>query len=136
MPQVVADVVITERQFQEAVSREIEGSETIQRALVDFVPEGINVQLTAQGGQAFITGDVFISIQVAGTFAAISIGDITVNAPEPPEEYIEIVQTDFFFKVVDALDTILTERLGEEHNLENIIITNQEMQITLLVPES
>jgi hypothetical protein len=38
--------------------------------------------------------------------------------------------------VIDALDAILTERLGEDQNLESIVMTDREMQIELLVPES
>jgi hypothetical protein len=136
VPQVLADVVITERQFQEEINRQIAGSASIQSADIDFVPEGINVDLTAQGGQAFITGEVLISVVLTGTFATITIGDIRVNAPEVPEAYVEVVQTDFFFKVIDALDAILTERLGEDQNLESIVMTDREMQIELLVPES
>jgi hypothetical protein len=96
---------------------------------------GINVELTALGGQAFITGNVFVAIEVTGSFATISIGDITVNAPEPPEAYIETVTGDFFTLMVSVLDTILTQRLGEESNLENIVLTDDAMEISLLVPE-
>ncbi len=134
-PQMVADLTITEAQFQEEVNVQMTSYAAIQRARVDFVPGGINVELTALGGQAFITGNVFVAIQVTGSFATISIGDITVNAPEPPEAYIETVTGDFFALMVNVLDTILEQRLGEEHNLENIVMTNAAMEITLLVPE-
>jgi hypothetical protein len=134
-PQAVADVVITERQFQEEVNAEIVDIPSIQRAQIDFVPGGINVELTALGGQAFITGEVFVSIELTGDFATITIGDITVNAPEPPESYIETINGDFFAMMVNVLSTILEQRLGEEHNLENIVMTDTTMEITLLVPE-
>lgn len=134
-PQVVADVVITEAQFQEEVNAQITSYSAMQRARADFVPGGINVELTALGGQAFITGNVFVSIQVTGSFATISIGEITVNAPEPPEAYIETVTGDFFAMMVNVLDTILTQRLGEQHDLENIVVTDTAMEITLLVPQ-
>jgi hypothetical protein len=134
-PQIVADLTITEGQFQEEVNVQVASYPAIQRARVDFVPDGINVELTASGGEAFITGNVFVAIQVTGSFATISIGDITVNAPEPPDAYIETVTGDFFALMVNVLDTILTQRLGEEHNLENIVMTDAAMEITLLVPE-
>ena len=47
-PQVMADVVITERELHEEVSRRDEGIDSIQTARVDFGPEGIEVQLTNQ----------------------------------------------------------------------------------------
>ena len=133
-PQVVADVVITESQFQEEIDAQIDSYPAVQRARADFVPGGINVELTALGGQAYITGNVFVSIELTGSFATISIGEITVNAPEPPEAYVDTVTGDFFALMVSVLDSILTQRLGEEHNLENIVVTETAMEITLLVP--
>lgn len=134
--QVVADVVITEAQFQEELDQQIADKSSIQSARVDFVPEGILVELTALGGQAFITGRVIVDIQIAGTFATISIGDIQVNAPEPPEAYVQVVGTDFFSAMLATLDSILAERLGEEHNLQDLVMTNTAMELYLLVPES
>jgi hypothetical protein len=67
--------------------------------------------------------------------AQITIGDITVNAPEPPEAYLETVNGDFFTLMVNVLATILKQRLGAEHNLENIVLTDAAMEITLLVPQ-
>jgi hypothetical protein len=135
-PQVIADLVITEAQFQEEVNAQMGAYASIQRARADFVPNGINVELTALGGQAFITGSVFLSIEMTDLRAAqITIGDITVNAPEPPDAYMETVNGDFFTLMVNVLDTILTQRLGEEHNLENIVLTDTAMEVSLLVPE-
>jgi len=134
-PQVMADVVITEAQFQEALDQQIATISSIQTARVDFVPEGIRVDLTALGGEAFITGRVMIDIQIAGSFATISISDIQVNAPEPPEAYVEVVSGQFFSAMIMTLDSILGERLGEEHNLENLVMTNTTMELYLLVPQ-
>ena len=134
--QVVADVVITEAQFQEELDQQIADKPSIQSARIDFVPEGMEVELTALGGQAFITGRVMVDIQIAGTFATISIGDIQVNAPEPPEAYVEVVSTDFFTAMVATLDAILAKRLGTEHNLQDLVMTNTSMELYLLVPES
>jgi len=134
-PQVIADVTITEAQFQEEVNAQIGNYPSVQRARIDFVPGGINVELTASGGQALITGNVFVSVELTGSFATISIGEITVNAPEPPEAYVETVTGDFFALMVSALDSILTQRVGEENDLENIVMTDTAMEISLLVPQ-
>lgn len=134
-PQLVADLVITEGQFQEEVDLAVAGIESIQSAVIDFVPDGINVELTALGGQAFITGRVFVSIELVGGFIAVIPGEITVNALEPPEAYVEVVDGEFFSMMIDVLDKILTLRLGEEHDLENIVMTDTDMAVTLLVPE-
>lgn len=135
-PQMVADVIVTESQFQEELNRQLASYSSMQRARADFVPGGINVELTALGGQAFITGNVFVSIELTNGFATISIGEITVNAPEPPEAYVETVTGDFFALMVNVLDTILTQRVGEENDLENIVVTDTTMEITLLVPQA
>jgi hypothetical protein len=135
-PQQFAGVVITRVQFQDAVNAKIPDYPTIQAATVSFAPDGIHVQLTAMGGQAFITGEVFLSVEVSNGVAAITPADITVNAAEPPDAYVEVVNTDFFLMMVDALDTILKERLGPEQDLENIVFSGDNMQITLLVPKT
>lgn len=134
-PQQVADVIITEQQFQEEVNQQISAYPTLQRAVVDFAPDGIHTQLTALGGQAFITGDVLLSILVSNGVAAISPTQITVNAPEPPEAYVEAVNGDFFIMMVNVLDTILKQRLGLQQDLENIVMTESTMEVTLLVPK-
>lgn len=133
--QLMADVVINESQFQDELDRQIAQISAIQTARVDFVPEGIQVELTALGGPAFITGRVMVDIQVAGSFVTISIGDIQVNAPEPPEAYVLVVSTEFFGAMIATLDSILTGRLGEEHNLQGLVMTNTSMELYLLVPQ-
>lgn len=135
-PQQIADVVITRQQFQDAVNQKIPDYPTIQDAKITFAPNGIRVQLTALGGQAYITGDVLLSIQVSNGVAAISPTEITVNAAEPPDAYVEVVNGDFFLMMLDVLDTILKTRLGPEQNLENIVISGDNMLITLLVPQT
>ncbi|MBZ0281788.1 MAG: hypothetical protein K8L97_13700 [Anaerolineae bacterium] len=134
-PAQLADVTITQGQFQEEVSLRLPNYPTIDRAIVDFVPGGINVELTASGGEAFITGRVFVSIILTGDFATISLGEITVNAPEPPEAYVEVVTGDFFFMMVESLDAILKQRVGEEQDLESIVVTDTAMEVTLRVPQ-
>jgi hypothetical protein len=135
-PQQIADVIITRDQFQNEVDNQIVNYPTLQRAVVRFVPAGIQVELTASGGQALITGNVLLSIQVSNGVAAISPTDITVNAAEPPDAYVEVVDGDFFVMMVSVLDTILKQRLGAQQDLENIVISGDNMLITLLVPKN
>ncbi len=135
-PVVLADVVITEDDFQREMDRAIVGVDSIQFARVSFVPEGLDVELTALGGMAFVTGSVRVLIEVSGSFATITIDSVTVNAAEPSEAYLEVVNGDFFSLLLEVFDTLLTERVGENHDLENIVLNNEAMQIFLLVPAS
>jgi hypothetical protein len=137
-PQVAADVVITEKQFQERVNQKIQDIPTIANAAVDFVPGGINVALTALGGEAYIDGKVFIQVQLTDAGVAqitIPPDAIQVNAPEPPEGYIQVVNTDFFTMMVGVLDDILKERLGPDQKLKSIVVNNDTIQATILVPQ-
>jgi hypothetical protein len=134
-PVVMADVVITQGDFQRAVDLALEGNDTIQGAEIDFVPDGIDVELTALGGVAYISGRVKVLIQTSGSFAAITIGDIQVNAAEPPEAYLEVVNGEFFGLILQVFDSLLTERVGEGHDLENVVLNDEAMEIFLLVPE-
>lgn len=138
IPVLAADVVITEQQFQEEVSLRVAANPKIQSAGIDFVtgnPSGILVRLTATGGQAFVTGDVFVSFQLSGGLLAISILDISVGSGEPPQSFVDIVQNDLFQLIVDSFDAIITQRLGTDHDLEQITFTDTTMDIMLLVPE-
>lgn len=134
-PVVMADVVITQGDFQRAMDTALEGHEAIQGAEIDFVPDGINVELTALGGAAYITGRVKVLIQMSGSFASITISDIQVNAAELPEAYLEVVNEQFFGLFIQVFDSLLTERVGEGHDLENILLNDQAMEVFLLVPE-
>jgi hypothetical protein len=133
-PQALADLVITERQFQEEVDRRIASIDSIQDARIDFTPQGISAELTALGGTAFITGNVQVNIQVQGGFAVITIGDISVNAPEPPEAYVLIASREFFSLLIDVLDTTLNSRLGSQFKLEDLTLTDDSILVRLLVP--
>ena len=134
-PQVLADLVISEREFQRELNRAVAPIDTIQLAEIDFVPEGLNVTLTALGGQAFVTGEVLIEIQISGTFATFTISNIEVGGLEPSEEFQEVVAVDFFPAVIETLDNLLTARLGPGHDLENIMMADNEMRVFLLIPE-
>lgn len=134
-PAQLADVVITEQQFQEALDARLVTSASIDRAAVDFVRGAINVELTALGGEALTTGIVTISVQLTGDFATISISDIRVNAPEPPPVYVETVSADFFPAVLETLDSILEQRLGLDQKLRTIAVTDTAIEVSLLVPQ-
>ncbi len=134
-PRQLADVMITEAQFQEEVDLRVAALASIDRAIVDFVPGGIQVELTALGGEALTTGIVLVTVQLTGTFATISIGDIRMNAPEPPEAYVQVVSGDFFVMMLDSLDSILKQRLGPDQQLRAIAVTDSAIEVTLLVPQ-
>lgn len=134
-PQRAADVTITEGQFQEEVNLRLPNIPAIQSAKVNFVADGISVELTALGGDAFVTGKVLVSILLTGDFATITIADIQVNAPEPPQAYLDLVTGDFFLMMLDSLDSILKQRLGPDQKLKNIVVTESAIEVTLLVPE-
>ncbi|MGQ9886904.1 MAG: hypothetical protein ACUVSX_00295 [Aggregatilineales bacterium] len=133
-PLAVADLVITERQFQDEIDRRVPSIDTIQRVRIDFTPQSINAELTALGGAAFVTGNVRLNIQIQGGFAVITIGDITVNALQPPETYVEIASREFFSLLIDALDTLLNSRMGSQFNLQDLMVTDDSILVSLLVP--
>ena len=134
-PQVMADLTISEEQFQGELDTQMVNYPSIQTARIDFVEGGISVELTALGGDAFITGNVFLSMALSGDFITIVPEDIAVNAPEPPPVYVETVNDDFLRLILDTLDALLSQRLGTEHNLQRLVITPRQMEINLLVPQ-
>jgi hypothetical protein len=136
-PQRLADVVITERQFQEEVDGKTANMPSVSRAVADFTPEGILISLTAMGDDgAFTTGDLLIRVSVTDGIAAFQ-GELIIpeDAPEPSESHILFVTNDFFLAMVEALDGILEQRLGDTHNLETLDVTNDTIDIMLLVPD-
>lgn len=136
-PLVMADVVITERQLQTELDGMIAGIGYIESALLDFIPgddQGIRVRLTASGGQALVTGDVFIRFDAQDGFVAISVRDILVGSGDPPERYVEIVVGELVPLVIDAFDAILQRRLGPGQDLATLTMTETTMEISLLVP--
>lgn len=136
-PALAADVVITEAQFQEELNLRIAGDPRIQTAAVNFVSgeiPGIRILLTALGGQALTSGEVFVGFQFTGSFVAISVLDISVGSGEPPEAYVEIVANVIMPAVVESFDSILTQRLGSVHDLQALTFANRTMALTLLVP--
>jgi hypothetical protein len=132
-PIIVADVVITEVQFQEELDLRITEFPDMQSAFVNFTPEGVVLTLTASGGDALITGEVTILFQVDGGLVYISIGAVDVNAAQIPDAYAQSINN-LYQVVIETMDGILRQRLGNLTDLENIIFTDSAMNITLLVP--
>ena len=141
-PEVIADVVINEEQFQEEVNRLIADIPEINQADISFVAErGVEIKLTASSGEAFATGTVLVPFNFSGgSFNNIVMigGAVEITMPdelEPSEEFLGQV-TDVVVIVQEAFNFILNQRLGEgQHNLEQIFITDDRMGISLLVPD-
>jgi hypothetical protein len=142
-PVVLADVRITEAQFQQQINDRIKDMSNVQSALVNFVaaqgdqPAGIKILLTADAGNnVFATGTLFIPVPTSTDFIEFQ-GQLIVdpNAPPPSDEFIQFATGDFFVMVIQTLDGILKQRLGDQQDLQMIRMTNDALEITLLVPE-
>ncbi len=143
----MADVVITEAQFQEEVNRLIAEQPVIRSAAVDFVDGGVAVALTAAGSSgALTTGTLVYIFQMMGepgganNVVAIQpqpVDDfIMAGGGTPTEAFIEVAYGDLFATVFEAFDFILNQRLGQgQHNLEFITIDDEQMAISLFVPK-
>lgn len=142
-PEIVADVLITEAQFQEEMDRILAGESSVSRTEVRFVPdEGIAVALTALSDGVFVSGSFTIPVMLAGGGfnSFVQIGgqvDITMDDEgEPSEAYVETALMIVTPAVQEAFGFILDQRLGEgQHNLEDLQITDDALAITLYVPE-
>ncbi len=145
-PIVAAGVIISEEQFQTQLALEAAEYGSLTSVSVNFVDNGVDVQLTASGGTAQTTG--IIRFQFIIQTGAQGLNNFLLIQPvpptqfvmsdgnTPPETFIEIAYSDLFTVIVQTFDTILNKRLGEgKHNLENIIITEASMNVVLLVPQ-
>ncbi|MBC7871459.1 MAG: hypothetical protein H7Y09_11525 [Chitinophagaceae bacterium] len=136
-PQVAADVLITQQQFQEELDLAIGDDPAIDSAFLTFDSgenPGIRINLVAYGGEALTNGSVFVAFQLSGDFVAIRVTDISVGSGEPPQRYIDVVNDILYAAVINAFDRILTQRLGETHDLQSLTMTERGMEIMLLVP--
>lgn len=134
---VVADVIINEAQFQEEINRNILAYTSMQSAVVDFVPGAINVQMTTvDGSSAAITGTVIITVTLNGELATITISDIQTEQGVPPQSYIDVAVTDTFKLMIDTLDQIVTQRVGEQQKLKSIALTDTDILVALVVPDT
>ncbi|MFN8372108.1 MAG: hypothetical protein U0694_04440 [Anaerolineae bacterium] len=134
-PIIVADVIITEAQFQEELDAQVAAYPEIDFTAVNFTPIGVIITLTASGGDALITGDVTILFQVNNGLVYITIGGVQINAPQIPEAYASAINN-LYAATIESMDSILRQRLGDVSDLENLVLTETSMNITLLVPLS
>jgi len=137
-PQMMADVVITERQFEEEITRLVALRDDVESVDIDFVEEsGIGFIITAKSGNGIIsTGILFIVVETNDGFATIEGFPIIEEDEVLSDEFILLITGPFLVEVViPALDDIFQQRLGDTHNLESIVITDTEMQVSLLVPQ-
>lgn len=136
IPVVAADVVINEVEFQAALATRLPAIPEIQSVQVDFVAdEGLNIRMTAAGGEVIVTGDVAIGFQLSGGLAAISIQNISVGSGDVRQSFIQVAQDQLFTAVIETFDGLLTEKLGPDHDLEQLSFTDDTMQLMLLIPE-
>jgi hypothetical protein len=134
-PQQIADLVITEQQFREEVDLAFADTQNIALIEVDFVPEGIALNLTAVGGDgAFETHEMLIEVITANGIAQFRGAFLQGEDEPPPSDEFLATANEVFERCIMLLDGILKQRLGEQQNLETIVMTNDEMQISLLVP--
>ncbi len=128
--QQVADVLITEQQFQEEVDLKLLTTPSIERAIVNFTAGAIVVQMTADG----VTGTVTIPVTLVNNLASITISSITSDQPTTPQDYIDVATGDLFVTMVNTLDQIVKQRIGAEQKLKSIAVTDSAIEVTLLVP--
>lgn len=137
-PQMVADLVINEDQFQEEITRLVDLRDDVESAEVDFIEEaGIAFNITAVTGEgASSTGILFVVVESSNGLLEIYGQPLVEEGEVLSQEFIALVSGPFLIEVVvESLDDILTQRLGETHNLESVVMTETEMQVSLLVPQ-
>lgn len=129
----VADVSITEQQFQEEVNLRLLSSTSILSATVDLVPGSIVVAMTINGATP-ISGTVTIPVTLENNLASITISDITSDQQPVPQAFIDVATGDLFVMMVDTLDKIVTGRIGKEQKLKSIAVTDSSIDVLMLVP--
>lgn len=137
-PIIAADIVITDQQFQRALTQRLADAPGIESAAIRFTPgpdQGINVRLSALGGEAMVTGDVFFAFRMTGGFVSISVTRIDVAGDQVPERYITTIAEQLAPAITEAFDDFITNALGETHDLETLRFSNNAMEIKLLVPQ-
>jgi len=139
-PLLAADIVITERDFQAEVSNRLNTTPSIQSAAINFVPgpdQGISVRMSASGGQAMISGDVFIAFAMSGGFVRIAVTRIDVaSGGDPPEPFVTVIAEELYPLITDTFSSLIDNALGQDHDLEVLRFSNNAMEIKLLVPEA
>lgn len=136
-PQMLADLVISEEQFQEEVNRLLVELPDIESAKVDFIEgEGMLFDINARlAGGVSTSGQLLVLVQTSDGLAEIYGQFIEDEGVILSDDFIAIASSTFLVDVVvQSLDDILKQRLGDTHNLESITITQDSMLIELLVP--
>lgn len=137
VPVVAADIIITEVQYQTAIDNLLANFASIQSATVDFRDtQEVVVRMSASGGQAMTTGEVTLGFVVSGGLVAIPVTNVNVGGAQPPQPFADVIQDELLPLITDALDAAIEQQLGEQHDLENMTITEDRMEIMLLIPAS
>lgn len=137
-PQMVADLIINEDQFQEEITRLVALRDDVESAQVDFIEEaGIAFNITAKGRNgALSSGLLFVVVESSDGFLEIYGQPLVEEGEVLSQDFIALITGPFLVEVVvESLDDILTQRLGDTHNLESVIMTETQMLISLLVPQ-
>lgn len=144
VPEILADVVITPGQFTEELQRLTADEASISRVRVSFQADaGLLVDLTALVDGVFVTGSFTVPFRLSGgTFNNVLViggqSEIMMSdGSEPSEEFVTVALVTVAPLVQESFNFILNQRLGEgNHDLEQVVITDEEMLISLLVPET
>ena len=51
------------------------------------------------------------------------------------KDLFDLNSVPFMQPMVETFDALLTERLGEEHDLQALVFNGKQLEITLLVPQ-
>lgn len=145
-PEIGADIVITQSQYQEEVDRIIGDNPDIGRAQVQFVAGGIDIELTASSDTAFTTGTFSIEFVVNDG----SFNNVLIARPMPPEQFrmndggepsetfVDIAYGVVTPAVFEAFDFIITQRMGDDdaqRNVEDVTFDDAQMNVFLIVPQ-
>lgn len=137
-PQMVADLIVNERQFQEEITRLVELRDDVESAEVDFIEEaGIAFIITAKGEDGSLSsGVLFVVVESVDGLLEIYGQPLAEEGQVLSQDFIALISGPFLVEVVVAsLDDILTQRLGDVHNLESVVMTDTQMLVSLLVPQ-
>jgi len=137
-PQMVADLIINEDQFQEEITRLVKLRDDVESAQVDFIEEsGIAFDITAKAGNgALSSGILFVVVESTDGLLEIYGQPLVQEGEVLSQDFIALISGPFLVEVVvSSLDDILTQRLGDIHNLESVVMTDTQMLVSLLVPQ-
>jgi len=120
----------TEQEIQHHLQAQIDAQgPTIEFALIDFVPCGI--QVTVRTADQTV-GRVLVSMMPSSTGAmTMTTGEIALLDGRPVSAaFIATVNQEFMPLLLDAFDAAFSERVGVDHDVDNIIITKDALAVT------